>query len=682
MRLWLDLETRCAVPIRRGTYAYAASAEIILWSWAVDDGMPQLIAGPTPDTDLLLAASMADEIWAHNAQFDRVIINYTSPDTGQVMPLHKWRCTAALARMHGLPGGLDKLCQILRLDHTEAKDHAGKSLIQTFCVPQRGATGYNDRTTHPDEWRAFCAYALKDVIAMREVHNLLPKWNATDWGWRKWHTNQKMNDRGVATDAALATAIVRYCGAAGERINAETKAIASLVGGDVRLESATQVARVRAYCEEAGVKLDNLAADTVERQLADENLPAAVRWLLIARQEVSKSSTAKAKRLLECVCGDGRMRGMSIFCGAARTGRSSGALFQPLNLPRPRHDQIDIDMAIECFLQGVPLMDAEHTMTYGSDALRGLLVASPGCKLLAADWVAIEGRGLCWLAGEQWELDAYALNDAGKGPKPYAVTAGRAFGVDPVSISKTSFEYIIGKVMTLALGYQGAVGALSAMAETYKLHIPEVALKAAPLIPSELRREAQIAFLSARSHYDLPRFEWEILWCLVQIWRRNHPRVCAFWYEVESAFRTAAVTGRTVQCGRIRFEKRANWTLMIMPSGRAICYPGVREEMGDGSLSFWGVNPYTRQWARVGTYGGKLVENACQALAVDLHDEALVNAEHAGLRPVLSVYDEIICDAATDRKLPELESIMLRNYAWAEGMPLAVEGWEGPRYKK
>ena len=76
-----------------------------------------------PDDDRLLSdyvqyAQKADEIWAHEAGFDRTILETT--DWWPKVPLEKWRCTAALARMHGLPGGLDKLCQIFRVKDDDA----------------------------------------------------------------------------------------------------------------------------------------------------------------------------------------------------------------------------------------------------------------------------------------------------------------------------------------------------------------------------------------------------------------------------------------------------------------------------------------------------------------------------------------------------------------------------------
>lgn len=680
MRLWLDVETRSRVPINRGVYRYAEDVEIILWQWAVDNG-PVQIAESFPD-ELQALFRNANEIWAHNAQFDRVVLAHAPGYKLTMPPIEKWRCTAALARMHGMPGGLDKLCTILKIPHEQAKLSNGKNLIQLFCVPH--GTSYYDKDSHPKEWADFRAYGGRDITAMRAVEAKLPKWNATPRMWKLWHLDQTMNDRGLCVDQELASAIVQECTAERSRLAQHTKDVAELIDGNDSLESTTQRGRLMAYLAEYGIVLTDMKADTIARRLEDETLPAHMRWLLTMRQETSRSSTTKAKRLLECVSADGRLRGLTTFCGAQRTGRKTGNIFNPLNLPRPKHAQAEIDLAIEMFKDGrigeMELFDPGKTISYGADALRGLAVASPGNKIISADWSAIEGRLTAWCAGEDFEVQAYHLNDIGEGPKPYAVTAGRAFSMDPSAVNKKSFEYLIGKIMSLALGFQGAVGAFAAMSETYGLRIPKLADAAIKFLRSPELILAKEAYRNAQMHYALSEREWCVLWCLVQIWRRSHPRICAYWYELDAAVRKS-LDGKTVKCGPVAFQRIANWTLMTLPSGRSLCYPGMRVEM-DGSLSFWGVNQYTKQWKRIPTYGGKLMENIAQGIAVDLHDDALLGAEATGLRPVLSVYDEINCDATMDRSVKELEAIMCHAPDWAEGLPLATEGWEGPRYHK
>ena len=159
MKLWLDLETRSPVPIRHGVAKYARNAQVIVLSWALDDGpihVEDLSDGLNPSDEFYDALQLATEIWAHNAQFDRTVLDHQSwwPST----PIEQWRCTAALARMHGLPGGLDLLCRIFKVGDNEAKLASGKRLIHLFCVPRRDGT-YGSPGAHPVEWAEFLKYA-------------------------------------------------------------------------------------------------------------------------------------------------------------------------------------------------------------------------------------------------------------------------------------------------------------------------------------------------------------------------------------------------------------------------------------------------------------------------------------------------------------------------------------------
>lgn len=84
------------------------------------------------------------------------------------------------------------------------------------------------------------------------------------------------------------------------------------------------------------------------------------------------------------------------------------------------------------------------------------------------------------------------------------------------------------------------------------------------------------------------------------------------------------------------------------------------------------------------TYGGKLVENITQAVARDLLRDAMLRAdEHPVYDLLLSVHDELICEADDEAgDLHEFEQLMGELPDWAEGCPVAAEGWVGKRYRK
>jgi DNA polymerase len=80
--------------------------------------------------------------------------------------------------------------------------------------------------------------------------------------------------------------------------------------------------------------LAGLKKSDVAEALKDDTLPGEARVLLAARQEASKTSVKKYNTLVHAAGVDGRLRGGLQFCGAARTGRWAGRLFQPQNLFR------------------------------------------------------------------------------------------------------------------------------------------------------------------------------------------------------------------------------------------------------------------------------------------------------------------------------------------------------------
>ena len=78
------------------------------------------------------------------------------------------------------------------------------------------------------------------------------------------------------------------------------------------------------------------------------------------------------------------------------------------------------------------------------------------------------------------------------------------------------------------------------------------------------------------------------------------------------------------------------------------------------------------------------MENITQAIARDLLAEAMFRLEDAGYDIVMHVHDEVVCEVPDNstKSLSEYEAIMAQVPAWAEGMPIDVEGWVGKRFKK
>jgi len=140
----------------------------------------------------------------------------------------------------------------------------------------------------------------------------------------------------------------------------------------------------------------------------------------------------------------------------------------------------------------------------------------------------------------------------------------------------------------------------------------------------------------------------------------------------------------------VKFKKSGSFLFCLLPSGRVLTYPypevkDVETPWGamKPQLSYMGTDALTKAWTRIETYGGKLVENIIQAICRDLLAEAIVRLETAGYFVVMHVHDEIVCEVKdTFGSLGEMEKLMSFKSQWATGMPVAVEGWRGKRYRK
>lgn len=684
-----DLETFSTVPIRSGTWAYAEGAEVLLWAYALGEGPVKvwdLTTGAPMPADLaeMLADDEVVTCWHNGGMFDTVVLKLV---LGIDLPLRRVHDTLVQAMAHSLPGSLGQLCDILRVDTDKAKDKVGKELIRLFCSPpgKHLKRGRATRETHPAEWARFVDYAALDISAMREVYRKMPKWNLTPTEVALWHLDQGINRRGMCMDTDLAQAAVRAVDIAQADLRGRTM---ELTNGEVE-SSTKRDAMLLHVLAEYGVDLPDLQKSTIERRAQDPDLPEGLRELLRIRLQASSTSTTKYRALLNSVSSDGRLRGTKQFCGAGRTGRWAGRLFQPDNLTRPTLKQEDIDFGIAAMKSDSAHLLFDNVMELASNAIRGCIMASPGNKLVVADLSNIEGRVLAWLGGETWKLKAFRDFDAGTGFDLYKLAYAKSFGVSPEDVDKGQRQ--IGKVQELALGYAGGVGAFLTFAAAYGIDLEQLAEQAFRAIPQSIMAQANIMF---EWHLDkkkkdpaaavgLSKQAWLVCESFKLAWREAHPATVNLWNDLENAVRHAIDTpGKTVPCGRLKVRRDGAWLRIGLPSGRALCYPSP--EIVDGTITYMGMNQYTRKWERLRTYSGKLVENCTQAIARDVMASSMPEIELAMYEIVLTIHDECVTEAPDDPfwNADALSAIMATPPTWAPDMPLAAAGFESFRYKK
>jgi DNA polymerase len=706
----LDFESRSTVDLAKtkcGSNAYARhpSTQVLCAAYAVDDGLvdvwhrghPLIGMPPTVAPEEFIEAVIdGHEVEAHNANFERAIVRHTWPrghgkwaeEMARLLEdPARWVCSAAKAASFALPRSLDGAAAALRLD--VRKDPNGKALIHLLCKPQKEGGWFEDPRKLQELWH----YCGQDVVTERAISNALRPLHPLEQ--ELWQADCRMNERGFTLDTGFAERALALVAEERIKLNGE---MFELTDGDV--EKGTQRARLMNWAEhEQGVELPNTQADTVTELLEGGTLPKDLAKALEILRVVNMTSVAKFKAALAGVCDDGRVRDTQLFHGA-NTGRWSGKGMQPHNLPRGVSPDgctevaADSGFDLECFeaLHGSPTKKL-------SAAVRGLIVAAPGKHLFVGDYSAIEARVLCWLAGEQEALNLFT-----SGGDVYVDMASSIYNCPPEEVD--SDKRFVGKQAVLGLGYGMGMVKFKANMKTFGVDMPL-----------------------------------EFYRMIVGIYRQEkYANVAKFWYKIEQAVE-AAVSQKVgwpdaIKVGPLKFFMRGRFLHVMLPSHRLLAYaepqlalrslwffPAVTPEgdevtimartnrgappprakaLEQAKANGWGIDTddepsekHTHEftymtargkglWFRESSYGGKLTENVTQAVARDIMAAAIVRADADPIfnQVLLTVHDELVCEADPSESLERFEAIVATAPAWAEGLPVDVEAWQGPRYGK
>ena len=630
----LDFETYSEADIRKlGAWGYAchSTTEVICMAYAIGDGEPVLWL-PGDDLPEFIQDPSRFTLHAWNSFFEWCIWRHVQdwPETN----ISQWHDTAALSAALAMPRALGDCGAALGISQDKQKDKRGKYLIQRLCKPNRGK-----RIQDSELLQDLYDYCLQDVVAEREIATQLRPLSTLER--QVWELDQLVNIRGVYVDMEAVDHALTLIDQTTQKLNEEVAQITCR-----HLTNVSQRQRVIDYISnDLGYPLIKFDKAYLSEVLKDEALPDTARRLIEIRQQLGKTSTAKYAALKELVTNDHRAHGLLMYHGAA-TGRWSGRHFQPQNLPRSSFK--NTDACIELFrYQDADLLEVIYndSMEALSSCLRGMLCAPEGKRLIVSDYSAIEARVLAWLAGQQDVLDVF--QDHGL---IYEHTASRIYGVPLDKVTEN--QRFVGKVATLALGYQGGAKAFQGMAEVYGVEI-----------------------------------DTDLADSIKNDWRKANRNIVQFWWNIEKAAIQAVKNPNTSFNYRlIKFRYMSNYLFCRLPSGRLLAYYKPYIVEGDfkaEQLAFMGTNSVTRKWERQKTYGGKLVENITQAVARDLMAEAMLRVEEAGYEVVLSVHDELIAEARNGfGSVGEFEDLMCQLPTWATGLPVSSEGFECQRYRK
>jgi DNA polymerase len=644
----VDIETYSDLPLTGpngvGLYKYAShpSFEILLFAYSLDGGPAKCIdlkSGRTIPIELemwLFDPTVIKKGWNITFELFCLSIYFKRP-----LPPEQWRCTMIKSAYNGLPMKLEQAGSILRLDKQKMSE--GKDLIKYFTMPckptkRNGMRTRNLPSHEPDKWEMFKNYGMRDVDVEKAIDNLLII-DLPEQEKKLYAIDQHINRRGARVDLDLINKIIKLDTSYRAHLIDKAKEITGL-------NNPNSVKQLKEWLEEETDEyIPSLDSKNVER-LKKLVPPGKAADILHIRRELAISSVKKYYKMLAYADRFGRIQGQFQFYGAL-TGRWAGRGVQLHNLTRNKIKYADLVYLRELVKSGASheVLSWLYDSVSGSlkELIRPAIVPSPGYKLVVGDFTAIEAVVLAWLSNEVWRLNAFKQKK-----DIYIASASRMFHIDESKIDEDSPIRQRGKVSELSLGYGGAVGALIRMGAL------DMGLK----------------------EQELPG--------IVYAWRQANPGICKAWKTIEAAFKYALQNkGEVIACfgGRIKFQFYKGRMLMRLPSGRFLVYN--TPELIDGELSYYGQNQTTKQWQKQHIYGGKLIENAVQAIARDLLGFAMINV-HEKYQIVLHVHDEIGTEVPEEDQeaSKNLERIMSDLPDWAKGMPIRAKVFETQFYRK
>ena len=653
-------------------YTRDITSETLMVAYEIDDGGVKHVDLTQEEFPKQLRECLLDphvEKWAFNAGFERLVTKNTLQiDT----PYEGWRCTMALANLQSFSGTLLQIGEAIGIEASKLKNKAGDDLIKMFCMPLKltKKNSYDRRTrkTNPVEWEQFCEYNIRDVIAEKEIKAKLLRYYVPEDEWELYEIDQRINDRGLPVNRRF----VQNGHVLSERRKRE---LTTILRGLTGIENPNSTSQLLPWLREHGYPFTDLQKNTV-RKVLDENKDTkcldfdGVRALKL-RQQASKTSVKKYPAILRRLAPDDRLRHCFQFAGAARTARWAGRGPQPHNLTRtPKLLEADGGdaYALEEVARAIEEGDYDtlrllmgEPMNALSGSIRSSFQAEEGHEFTVCDLSAIESAVSAWLTGCKRLLGVFRDKR-----DPYLDFGTELYHKAYAEITKS--ERTICKPAVLGCTYQLGGGELRDGKRTGLWGYAEN--MGVNITNEEANRQ-------------------------VALFRSVYHEIPAGWKAYERAV-VSAMNGRPVTVnGLLHFELKGPYMTITLPSGRPMYYfkPRMVERTFEGRdgpytrtvFSYMGMSQTSRQWGRVFSSGGKIMENVTQATARDILKVGIMRAEGEGFHIVGTVHDEIITQIQKGSNLLTLDLLrdcMKSPIPWAKGLPLGAAGYTSRIYRK
>ena len=656
--LSIDLETKSGTDLSKsGVYRYVEDDdfEILLFGYSINGGEVSVVdmaCGEQIPEDVLRAVADENVVkWAFNAAFERICLStwlrkhrpdlfasYSIPEdsVGNYLNPVSWRCSMIWAAYIGLPLSLEGVGAVLKLQ--DQKMSEGKALIKFFSVPCKATKTNGGRTWNrpehaPDKWAIFKAYNKRDVEVEMSIQKALARFPVPDSVWEEYHISEEINDRGIGLDKQMVKQAIELDALSRDELSAEMQRLTNM-------DNPNSVAQMKLWLADHGLEVESLDKKAVRELL--KTAPPELAQALELRQQLARSSVKKYIAMENCVCADGRCRGMFQFYGANRSGRWAGRLIQLQNLPQNHIPDLasarSLVKAGDYEMLRLLYEDVPDTL---SQLIRTAFVPKPGYKFIVSDFSAIEARVIAHLAGETWRTEVFRSNG-----DIYCASASQMFHVPVEKHGINGHLRQKGKIAELALGYGGSSGALRAMGGL------EMGLKEEELQP------------------------------LVTAWRESNPNIVSFWWAVDEAVKKAIRQRTETETHGIRFTYQSAMLFITLPSGRRLAYVKPKigvNKFGGESVTYEGVGA-TKKWERIESYGPKFVENIVQAISRDILCYAMRTLHHCFICG--HIHDELIIEASQGVNLQAICEQMGRVPPWLPGAVLRADGYETEWYRK